>query len=154
MVRVRRAGYGLNAPKRPLRFRTMRTIFGPYLNSWTLRLFHPVGHSSGGLIGLQLASDHPELVRSLILLEPAPCGPLQAPAFAEIGERFIGPAMGALAAGNMEGAFDTFMRGVCGDGYLRGDRAKHGKAGVREAVRESRFFFRDEVLPPCSGGSE
>jgi Predicted hydrolases or acyltransferases (alpha/beta hydrolase superfamily) len=76
---------------------------------------HVVGHSSGALIAFQVAADRPKLVHSLTLIEPAACGPFQVPAFAELGERFIGPAMGAFAAGDLQGAFDGFMRGVCGD---------------------------------------
>src|SRR4029078_1371329 len=75
---------------------------------------HVVGHSSGALIAFQMAIDRPRSVHSLMLIEPAACGPFQVPAFAELGERFVGPAMGAFAAGGLEGALDTFMRGHCG----------------------------------------
>jgi pimeloyl-ACP methyl ester carboxylesterase len=145
IIRVRRAGYGPNAPKRPLTLQDHASHLWTLSQVLDIKTLHLVGHSSGGLIGLQLASDHPELVRSLILLEPAPCGPLQASAFAEIGERFVGPAMAALAAGNLEGAFDTFMRGVCGDAHREVIEQSLGKPGYEQAVRESRFFFHDEV---------
>ena len=57
----------------------------------------------------------------------------------------MGPAMGALAAGNLEEAFDTFMRGVCGDGHREVIERSMGNPAYEQAVRESRFFFRDEV---------
>jgi pimeloyl-ACP methyl ester carboxylesterase len=145
VIRVRRAGYGTNAPKRPLALQDHANHIWAVTELLDIKTLHLVGHSSGALIGLQVASDHPELVRSLVLLEPAPCGPLQVPAFAEIAERFVGPAMGALAAGNLEGAFDTFMRGVCGEGHREVIEQSMGKPAYEQAVRESRFFFRDEV---------
>ncbi len=145
VVRVRRAGYGPNAPKHPLTIHDHANHLVALADHIGLEALHLVGHSSGGLIGLQLASDHPKLVHSLILLEPAPCGPFQAPAFAEIGERFVGPAMGAFASGDLDKAFGTFMRGVCGDGYREVIESSLGRAGYAQAVQESSFFFRDEV---------
>jgi len=109
---------------------------------------HLVGHSSGGLIALQLASDHPDLVHSLTLIEPAPCRPLQAPASADLVERFVRPAMAHFAAGNIEDALDAFMRGVCGDAYGEVIERQLGWLGYEQALRESAFFFRDEV-PAC-----
>ena len=109
---------------------------------------HVVGHSSGALIAIQMAIDRPTLVQSLMLIEPAACGPFQVTAFAELGERFLGPAMGAFAAGDLQGAFDTFMRGVCGDRSREIIEQTLGRAGYEQAVRESSFFFRDEV-PAC-----
>jgi pimeloyl-ACP methyl ester carboxylesterase len=109
---------------------------------------HVVGHSSGALIAFQMAADRPELVHSLMLIEPAPCGPFQVPAFAELGERFIGPAMAAFAAGDLQGAFDTFLRGVCGDRSREIIEQTLGREGYEQALRESRFFFSDEV-PAC-----
>ena len=109
---------------------------------------HVVGHSSGALIAFQMAADRPKLVHSLTLIEPAACGPFQVPAFAELGERFIGPAMGAFAAGDLQGAFDSFMRGVCGDQSREIIERSLGRPGYEQAVRESAFFFRDEV-PAC-----
>ena len=85
---------------------------------------------------------------SLMLIEPAACGPFQVPAFAELGELFVGPAMSAFAAGDLPGAFDTFMRGVCGDQSREIIEHNLGRAGYEQAVRESSFFFRDEV-PAC-----
>lgn len=57
----------------------------------------------------------------------------------------IGPALGAFAAGQLETAFDTFLRGVGGDGYRAVLEAQLGHEGYARAVRESAFFFRDEL---------
>jgi pimeloyl-ACP methyl ester carboxylesterase len=53
--------------------------------------------------------------------------------------------MGAFAAGDLLGAFDSFMRGVCGDQYRQVIEQSLGRVGYEQAVRESSFFFRDEV---------
>ena len=111
VIRVRRAGYGRNAPKRPLTLQDHANHLAALVGHLGLEAVHLVGHSSSAQIGLNMASDHPKLVRSLILMEPAPCGPLQVPAAAELVERSIRPAMGAFANGDLEGAFDLFMRG-------------------------------------------
>ena len=77
---------------------------------------HIAGHSYGGVIGLQLALDAPEVVHSLALLEPAL---LRVPAaerwFAEVG----GPSVARYEAGDIAGAIDTFARGVIGEDGLR-----------------------------------
>ena len=83
-----------------------------------------------------------------MLIEPAACGPFFVPAFAELAERFIGPSMAAFTAGNLGGAFDTFMQGVGGDRSREIIEQRFGRAGYEQAVRESRFFFSDEV-PAC-----
>ena len=75
-----------------------------------LKEIQVVGHSSGALIALELAARKKDLIHSLILIEPAECGPFQVPAIAEIGERYIGPAMVSLGAGDLYAAFDSFMR--------------------------------------------
>lgn len=96
-------------------------------------------------MGLQLALDRPNLIASLILLEPAAGGGFSVPASEDLGRRFLGPAMAAFAEGDIETAFDTFMRGVCGDAYRDVLADRLGSAGLDRAVRESAFFFRDEV---------
>jgi pimeloyl-ACP methyl ester carboxylesterase len=145
---VRRAGYGETPQKQSLSIKDHARHLAVLAAEAGVHSLHLVGHSSSGLIALQLASDHPELVHSLTLIEPAPCGPLQAPAFAELAERFIGPAMTQFAAGNVEDAFDSFMRGVCGDEYRDVIERRLGRRGYEQALRESTFFFRDEV-PAC-----
>ena len=42
-------------------------------------------------------------------------------------------------------AFDTFMRGACGDAYRDVLADRLGSDGLDRAVREFAFFFRDEV---------
>jgi pimeloyl-ACP methyl ester carboxylesterase len=146
VIRVCRAGYGPKAPKRALTPQDHASHLAILAKALHLKKLHLVGHSFSGLIGLRLSSDHPELVHSLILMEPAPCRPLQAPAFfAELGERFVVPAMEMFAAGNLDGAFDSFMRGVCGDSYRKVMEQSLGREGYEQAVRQSSFFFRDEV---------
>ena len=59
---------------------------------------HVVGHSSGALISLQLAHDHPDLVASLALLEP----PLADPdAHRRHREQVLFPAMKCYMAGQL-----------------------------------------------------
>jgi pimeloyl-ACP methyl ester carboxylesterase len=148
VIRVRRAGYGAHAPASHLTIQNHAGHLTRLADLLELDAVHVVGHSSGALIAFQMAVDRPKLVHSLTLIEPAACGPFQVPAFAELGERFVGPAMGAFAAGDLQGAFDTFMRGVCGDRSRDIIEQSLGRAGYEQAVRESSFFFRDEV-PAC-----
>jgi pimeloyl-ACP methyl ester carboxylesterase len=109
---------------------------------------HVIGHSSGALIALQLAADTPDRVQSLALIEPVALGPFQVPAFEDLGQRFIGPAVAAFSAGDLPGAIDKFMIGVCGTDYRTVlDRAL-GPSVYGDVLREADFFFRDEI-PAC-----
>lgn len=74
---------------------------------------HVAGHSYGGAIALQMAIDTPELVQSLVLLEPAL---LAVPAAAEFAAG-AAPAIEAHAAGDGRRATDIFMRLVGSDDY-------------------------------------
>ena len=96
---------------------------------------HLVGHSSpGGFGGLLLAYGHPELLRSLVLLEP-PAFPLlgvnipptppqvlkllarnprAGTGFIKLGARGIGPAMKAFDRGDDERGLRVFMTAVAG----------------------------------------
>ena len=89
--------------------------------------------------------ERPELVRSLALIEPAAGGGFEVPASAGLGPAFVGPALAAFQAGELRAAFDSFMRGVCGDGYREIIEGRLGTTGFENAIRESAFFFRDEI---------
>ena len=145
VVRIRRAGYGGPMPSRHLTIADHARHAAALADHLGLERLHWVGHSSSCQIGLQLALDRPSLVASLILLEPAAVGGFLVPASEELARRFVGPAMAAFAAGDTETAFETFMRGVCGDSYRYVLAERLGTAGLERAVRESAFFFRDEV---------
>jgi non-heme chloroperoxidase len=85
---------------------------------------HLVGHSSGGFVALLLTRDHPGLVRSLVLEEPALLGELitnaQDKAEAEPILASTGPmaqeAIAQMEAGNREGAIRTFIEWALGPG--------------------------------------
>jgi pimeloyl-ACP methyl ester carboxylesterase len=71
---------------------------------------HIAGHSSGGAIALQMALDRPEIVHTLVLLEPSILTVPGAEAFLQKA----GPALGEYAAGDHEKALATFMTAVSG----------------------------------------
>jgi len=71
---------------------------------------HIAGHSTGGSIGLQMALDRPEIVHTLVLLEPSL---LSLPA-AEAFLHRAGPAFDAYAAGDPGKALAIFLSAVSG----------------------------------------
>jgi len=119
VIRVRRAGYGPLAPMEPISLRDHARHLAVLLTSLHLEKVHLAGHSSGALISLQFASEYLAVVQSLALIEPAPLGPFQVPAFAELGQRFIGPAMAAFAAADVPTAMEHFLRGMVGSTTVR-----------------------------------
>lgn len=106
-----------------------------FIKTLDLAPVHLVGHSSpGGFAGLLLADRYPELVRSLVLLEP-PAFPLlgvnipPTPSqvlrllarnpragigFVKLGARGIRPAMKAFERGDDQGGLRVFMAAVAG----------------------------------------
>ena len=106
-----------------------------FIKALDLAPVHLVGHSSpGGFGGLLLAHRHPELLRSLVLLEP-PAFPLLGVnipptppqvlrllarhpragiGFIKLGARGIGPAMNAFNRGDDERGLRVFMAAVAG----------------------------------------
>jgi len=145
VVRLRRAGYGQIQPTRHLPL----ADHGRHAAALAEHLcdgerIHWVGHSSSCQIGLELAVERPMLVGSLTLLEPAAAGAFQVPASAALAP-LLDPVMAAFQSGDVTKAFDSFMRGVCGEGYREIIEARLGTSGLEQAIRESAFFFRDEI---------
>jgi pimeloyl-ACP methyl ester carboxylesterase len=100
---------------------------------------HVVGHSSGAVIGIQLALDAPEAVRSLTLLEPALLGVPSSEAFVEK----LGASVPIYEAGDKAGAVDAFLREVCGKDYRRAvDKQIPG--AIEQATADAEAFFTGE----------
>jgi len=110
---------------------------------------HVIAHSSGTTIALQLAIDHPALVRTLCLCEPPLVDTLAAPADHELLHATLGPAIGAAMAatarGDLPAAFDTFMTAVCGPGYRHVMTDTLGAGLVDDAKNRCGYFFTDEI---------
>ena len=102
---------------------------------------HIVGHSYGGVIAMQLAHDAPEVVQSLVLLEPAL---MMVPSGADFAEEIMAPAMKRYNEGDHAGAVDAFMQIVAGPEW-RAEVARAVPGGPEQAVRDARTFFEFEV---------
>jgi pimeloyl-ACP methyl ester carboxylesterase len=110
---------------------------------------HVVAHSSGTVIALQLALDHPGLVRTLTLCEPPLVDTLAAPEDHDLLHAMLGPvmgaAMGATARGDLPAAFDLFMTAVCGPTYRQVMTDTLGAAVLAGAERNCGYFFTGEI---------
>jgi uncharacterized protein (TIGR02118 family) len=102
---------------------------------------HIVGYSYGGIIALQLAVDAPDVVHSLVQLEP----PLLE---VRSGERFVAtvfaPAVASYGVGDRAGAVDTVLRGVAGTRGIEAlERAVPGALAL--AATDADTFFQTEL---------
>lgn len=100
---------------------------------------HIAGHSSSGFIALQLATDRPDLVGTLTLMEPplglrlgSPTSQMMVQRHAVNIQRYRG--------GDLEGAADGFFTAVFGPGYRDVlERALPG--GWEQAARDTGMFY-------------
>ncbi|WP_328472596.1 alpha/beta hydrolase [Actinoplanes sp. NBC_00393] len=103
---------------------------------------HVVAHSSGSTIALQLAIDHPELVRTLTLCEPPLVETLADPA----DHAMLRAAFGALPLDrDIATAFDAFMTLVCGPDYRRVLIDVLGADLVENTASQNRYFLAEEM---------
>jgi pimeloyl-ACP methyl ester carboxylesterase len=92
VIPVRRAGYNPSLLGPSVSIREHARHLADLLGLLKLSSVHVAGHSSGALIALQLAADNPAMVDALALIEPAPLGSFQVPAFEALVEKFVGPS--------------------------------------------------------------
>lgn len=112
-----------------------------------VRRAHVAGHSTGAAIALQLAVDHPDVVHTLVLLEPPLLGVPSAGAFFEKA----GPALGAYGSGDRKGAMAGFLSMASGLDWetCRTVIDKHVPGGVAQATKDADNFF-GSYLPALS----
>jgi pimeloyl-ACP methyl ester carboxylesterase len=101
---------------------------------------HVVGHSYGAITALQLASDAPHAVHSLVLIEP----PLQMVADpAEAAERFS-PLIALYRSGDRRGAVAAFMNAIGGSDW-RATLERTVPGAPEQAERDAPTFFEVEL---------
>lgn len=115
---------------------------------------HVVGHSLGGVIGVQLALDAPETVQSLALMEPALMGAIakaeaaQRPEAADSQRQFMegmAKVQQLFEAGDRRGALQAFLETRAGDAF-RGVLDWLVKTGeFDQAVADADTFLRVEM---------
>lgn len=103
---------------------------------------HVVGHSYGGATALQLALDAPEVVHSLVLLEPALVR--MVPSRAGFAEEVFAPAMKRYREGDRAGAVNAFFERVIGPKWSA-ESARTVPGGPDDAVRDAGTCFEVEI---------
>jgi pimeloyl-ACP methyl ester carboxylesterase len=145
LIRYHRRGYAGSAPvPAPCNVTRQAADCRALLAHLGVERAHVVGHSSGGQIALQLALDAPEVVHSLVLLEPFLPDVPSGPAFAEA----IGPALQRYQDGDTAGAMDGFLRVAVGPGY-RGFLDALIPGWYAQALADTDAFFAVEL--PSAG---
>ena len=127
-----------NAPM-PVSFAQHAADAAALLGHLGVRRAHIAGHGTGGDIALQLATARPDLVHTLVLLEPALMGVPSATAFFEKA----GPALDAYGSGNRDKAMAAFLSTVCSLDWetCRAVIEKHVPGGVAQAMKDADTFF-------------
>ena len=139
-----RVGYaGSSRVAGPVSIAQQATHLRALMRQLGIQRAHLVGHSSGGNIALQVALDAPEIVHSIVLMEPAlpvALGP----------ERMLStraamaPVFEAYRAGDKARAVDGFMRNVSGPDYRSVlDQVLPG--AFEQGVKDADTFFGQEL---------
>ncbi len=142
VIWYRRRGYGGSDPgSNPFSIADQAEDARALLAHLGVARAHVVGHSGGGVIATELALRAPELVRSLVVLEPAIFPPVLAEAFPKMLE----PMVETYRSGNVGGAVDMFIDMVAPDPDWRTALAKTLPAGPEQADNDAPVTF-DELV--------
>ncbi|MFW6085167.1 MAG: alpha/beta fold hydrolase [Gemmatimonadota bacterium] len=142
-----RAGYG-DSPARAEAFSFARGAADAeaLLRHLEIDDAHVVGYSLGGVVAVELARLAPELVRSLVLIEP----PLPLTGLAEgPPPQFLVDGMELWQAGDQDGAVDVFFSAVASPAW-KSDIARGLPGSVEQVSRNAHLFFEQE-LPAFDG---
>ena len=146
VLRIRRAGYvDASPPPAHVTLGDHAAHCAALLTELGIDSAHVCGHSSGALIALELALQRPEVVQTMVLLEPSPVAELVGPICQASLPDVLGPVLAAAAGGDIANAFDLFLRAVGGEHYRATLAAALGPDAYERALRQSAFFFKDEV---------
>ena len=142
-IRYQRRGYAESgaldiAPEDFLRHATNDAI--ALLDHLEVDRAHVVGHSSGGVIAMELARQAPERVRSLVLLEP----PMMAVPAAEDLLEVIGQAGAHFEAGEPDRAVDAFLSRLTRPDWQE-LMANAVPGSVEQALGNAGTFFETEA---------
>jgi pimeloyl-ACP methyl ester carboxylesterase len=141
LVRYHRRGYaGSSRVAAPFSIAQQAADCLAVLRHLGIERAHVVGHSSGGMMALRLALDAPEVVHSLVLLEPAL---MDVPSGALLGEVF-GQVLHRYSAGDKAGAVDSFLRWAIGQAY-RTWLDPMNPGAVDQMVADADTFFEVEL---------
>lgn len=145
VLRFDRPGYGgSEGIEGPLDIAAHARIARTLLQELGVERAHVLGHSSSAMMGLQLALDAPDAVRTLALLDsarPAPQTELQAAFLQEVA----GPALARFGAGEPAAALDVWLRGTCGDGWRAVVERVLPAGTIEAAVATAAVFFGQEL---------
>lgn len=140
-IRYRRRGYGASDPTS-----SAPTIDGfardarMLLAGLGVLQVHVVGHSGGGPISVQLAVDAPDVVRSLVLLEPA----LQTAEMAAAFDEQLRPIAEMHRAGESSKAVHLWMRSTGGSDW-RSDIEERVPGAGQQAIDDAAGTFESDL---------
>lgn len=137
LLRYHRPGYGGSSRlTAPLTFAFEVATFRGLMDHLGIRRAHVVGHSASGCIALQLAIDAPDIVHSLVLLEPALMAVPSPPGVLQALELHRG--------GHTADAVDVFLEATCGPG-ARATLADTVPDALEQALADADVFFGQEL---------
>lgn len=136
LIRYHRRGHGESPPAGPTSIAEHARDCRALLAALEVTHAHVVGYSLGGNIALQFAVDNPDMVDSLVLLEPAV---FAGPTGAQFGAS-VRAIMGQFAAGDIEGAVEAFWSAAGGPSW-RADMIRTLPGGPAQLLRDAPTFF-------------
>lgn len=142
VIRYHRRGYGKSARHdQPLAIAREAQDARDLLRQSDVESAHIVGYSSGGVVALELALSAPDVVKSLVLIEPAidaaVAGSSQMPPF-------LAAAQDLYSGGDKRGAVDAFQTVVAGPAW-RDELPRMVPGALEQIENNTDLFFRSEM---------
>ena len=140
LIRYRRRGHGRSdSPPSPFSIRQQAGDALALMRHLGVERAHVIGHSGGGTIGVELASEAPGRVHTLVVLEPAIMPTDSAAAFA----RSAAPVLEVYRSGDTRRALDQWMDlvRVSSQSGWRDRVAKTVPGGAEQAEKDAGTFF-------------